>query len=128
MRKQSTKERYVTRQFQKTEDPCRIYDDIQRAFAMKLEDDEGVKSFRMNVLIDGGIIPPRSSWQPKEPFMTDFLIEYIDHVAVREAVAREQLNRVSVLEKLDYSRRFWRLQGIEDWGLVVDKRRDEDAE
>ena len=95
---------------------------------MKLEDDEGVKSFRMNVLIDGGIIPPRSSWQPKEPFMTDFLIEYIDHVAVREAVAREQLNRVSVLEKLDYSRRFWRLQGIEDWGLVVDKRRDEDAE
>lgn len=124
MRKVSTKERYTTINLEKGGGPCRMFDDIQRAFALQLEKNEKVKAFRVNVpiepteqLIDG--------WTPKESFMTDFVIEFENgEKAVREAVSRSQLSRVSVLDKLDFSCQYWAEKGIDDWGLVVEKQGD----
>lgn len=122
MRKVATKERYSTISFQKCKTPCKVYDPIQKAFAYRLDSDKQVKSFWLNVpLQQGEAIEEKTAWHPNEPFMTDFLIEYIDgKKAVREAVSRKQLQRVSVLDRLDFSCLYWAANGVVDWGLVVE--------
>lgn len=129
MRKASTKERYSTLNLQKAGGPCRLYSGIQRAFAMKLEEDAHIKSFQVNVLLDRPMTTAPGEWMPGESFMSDFVIEYVDgRQSVRETVQRIELSRFSVLEKLDYSCQYWKTQGIEDWGLVVDKKEKENAD
>lgn len=129
MRKSSTKERYSTLNLLKAGGPCRLFGDIQKAFAIKLEQDKEVRQFQVNVLLAPLDIELPKGWTPEEPFMTDFLIEYTNgNKVIREAVQRADLNRLSVLKKLDYSYWYWQAQGISDWGLVVEKKENLDVD
>lgn len=128
MRKASTKERYSTINLQKAGGPCKLFGNIQKAFALKLEQNPDVKAFQVNVLLTPLDVEQPKGWIPEEPFMSDFLIEHINgSKVIREAVCRADLNRISVLQKLDYSYWYWQTQGISDWGLVVEKKEQENA-
>lgn len=123
MRKASTKERYTTINLQKAGGPCKIFNNIQKAFALQLEQNPQVKVFQVNVPLTPLDVKQPKGWTPEEPFMSDFLIEYEDgSKVVREAVYRADLNRISVLQKLDYSHWYWQTKKISDWGLVVEKK------
>lgn len=93
----------------------RAYNDIQAAYAEKLEADAEVTEFFCNVLLDGLEIGEYSS---------DFLCVRTDGERfVQECVERKHLMKPKTVKLLDASRGYWRRHGIEDWGLVIDAER-----
>ena len=94
-----------------------------KKYAGKLENDEGVKSFKANVELEGfqdkislaGIrkLYRECSWT------SSFLLEKVDGgVAVREVVGADALEKRSELEKLELSRRYWTAAHVDDWSIV----------
>lgn len=56
-------------------------------------------------------------------WMTDFLLRYSDDIIdVRELVMKDELTKRATIEKLEFSRRYWMVQIIRDWKLVVIER------
>jgi len=113
MRKKNYKGmRCTKRSLQKCKGVCKTFDAIQERYASKLNEDDDVKSFQVNVLLQGAY---------EDAYMTDFLVERNDGAKfVRECVWRSMLSRPSVATLLDMSRNYWRAKGIEDWGIVVE--------
>ena len=116
MRKQIQKDRCSKIMLSKCKSVCRLYDKVQLAAARMLDAEPSVCSFVCNVPV--GI----------ETYTTDFVIQYNDgHTVVREAVFRAHLNRPSLAEKLELSRRYWQGQGVSDWGIIIDKEGENNA-
>lgn len=125
MRKKVTKERCAKLWLNKCEKVCHLYDKVQRAWAEQLQRDETVKSFQVNVPLDNASGMSPSGWQPPEMYTTDFVIVLQDGTsAVREAEYRQNLNKPSTVDKLEYSRRYWLNRGISDWGIIVGRKED----
>lgn len=116
MRKKNYKGRVEKRHLQKCEDICRTYDDLQYQFASLLNESEDVKSFSVNVLLEGLEIGAYTS---------DFVIHKCDGgLAIRECVERKKLHKPLTCKLLDASRLYWKSHGVNDWGIVVDKEKD----
>ncbi len=47
---------------------------------------------------------------------------------VRECVFRKHLTKPMTAKLLDESRNYWRRRGVTDWGIVVDKKKEEDGD
>ncbi len=113
MRKKGFKGRCEKRKLEKCEDVCRTYDEIQFAFADLLNEDENVKSFRCNVLLDEF---------PDGEYMTDFVATKADgDLFVRECVDRKLLMKPMTIRLLEASHEYWLRHGVTDWGLVVNE-------
>ena len=88
---------------------CKSYDALQFRFADLLQDDETIGEFRCNVLLDG------------LEYTSDFVCTKVSgDLMVRECVQRSHLTKPMTGKLLDISREYWRLQGVTDWGLVID--------
>lgn len=113
MKKINYKGRCEKRKVSKCEYICRLYSKIQSAFADTLENDVGVVSFECNVPLKG---------VAEGLYSTDFVAKKADGTTmVRECVWRFNLNKPSYTKLLDLSRNYWLSQGVEDWGIVIEK-------
>ncbi|WP_455495130.1 TnsA endonuclease N-terminal domain-containing protein [Gemmiger sp.] len=124
MRKQVQKERCTKIKLEKCPRVCYLYDKVQLAAARMLNADPSVIQIECNIPLSPDEIPADDLYLPSETYTTDFVIHFADgKVAVREAVFRLHLSRPSVAERLELSRRYWQQQGIDDWGIIIDRER-----
>lgn len=127
MRKKRQKGQCTKIQISKSEEICRCYDKLTKAYAYQLDGDDGIAEFSMNVLLDFDKYTAISKVPTLlEPYMTDFLVKRMDgSIAVRECVFRHVLSRKHVIDLLQISMDYWLQQGISDWGIVIDAAKDE---
>jgi hypothetical protein len=122
MRKQIQKERCTKIKLEKCPRVCCLYDKVQLAAARMLNADPSVIQIECNIPLSPDDIPADDLNLPSETYTTDFVIHFSDgKIAVREAVFRSHLSRPSIAERLELSRRYWQQQGIDDWGIIIDK-------
>lgn len=124
MRKQIQKERCTKIKLEKCPRVCCLYDKVQLAAARMLNADLSIVQIECNIPLSLDEIPTDDLNLPSETYTTDFVIHFAaGKIAVREAVFRSHLSRLSVAERLELSRRYWHQQGIDDWGIIIDKER-----
>ena len=109
MRKKNYKGRCEKRKLSKCEDVCRTFDAIQSAYADLLNGSEEIRSFRVNVLLDG----------MDGGYTSDFVC--VKDLMVRECVERKHLTKPLTVKLLQASKDFWLRRGVSDWGIVVEK-------
>ena len=91
----------------------RTYDAIQYAYANLLSEAEEVKSFQVNVLLQG---------LEEGAYTSDFVITKADgNLMVRECVSRKHLTKPMTTTLLDASRNYWKSHGVSDWGIVIEE-------
>ena len=111
MRKKTTKGRCEKRTLEKCIGVCKTYSPIQKVYAVYIEENDHVKEFRTNVLLDG----------EASGYTTDFVIETSDgRLMIRECISKSMLIRVTHCELLEISRKYWLSKGVTDWGIVID--------
>lgn len=111
MRKEKYKGRAEKRMVDKCVGLCITYDDIHKKLIDMLSEDEDIKEFRCNVLMEG------------VGYTSDVVATTEDgHLIVYECAYRKTLIRPSVGKLLDLSRGYWLQHGVqhEDWRLVID--------
>lgn len=114
MKKKDYKRRCEKISLSKCKEVCRTFNPIQLAYARLLQEDDGIVSFRCNVLMDG---------LTEGEYTTDFVCSKADgDLMVRECVFRKNLLRPTTAKLLDASRDYWLRHGVTDWGLVVDAK------
>jgi len=112
MRKANYKGKCKKQSFTKCREVCKTYDDIQAAYAERLEQWEDIFEFSCNVLLTGLDIGSYTS---------DFVCKKInDELMVRECVFRKHITKPMTVKLLDASRDYWFSRGVTDWGIVVD--------
>jgi hypothetical protein len=115
MRKKNYKGAKVSKRVvAKCEGVCRTYDAIQYAYANLLSETEEVKSFQVNVLLQG---------LEEGAYTSDFVITKADgNLMVRKCVSRKHLKKPMTTKLLDASRNYWKSHGVSDWGIVIEER------
>ena len=105
MRKKNYKGAKVSKRVvAKCEGVCRTYDAIQYAYANLLSEAEEVKSFQVNVLLQG---------LEEGAYTSDFVITKADgNLMVRECVSRKHITKPMTPKLLDASRNYWKSHGI----------------
>ena len=95
----------------------RTYNVIESKYADKLQEDPDVKEFRCQVLLEGLEIGE---------YCSDFVATKVDgDLMVRECVFRKHLTKPMTAKLLDASRGYWLRRGVTDWGIVVDKKKED---
>ena len=114
MRKKNFKGAKVSKRVvAKCEGVCRTYDAIQYAYANLLSETEEIKSFQVNVLLQGLV---------EGEYTSDFVITKADgNLMVRECVSRKYLTKPMTTKLLDASRNYWKSHGVSDWGIVIEE-------
>lgn len=96
---------------------ARTYNVLESKYADKLEADPNVKEFRCQVLLEGLEIGE---------YCSDFVATKMDgDLMVRECVFRKHLTKPMTGKLLDASRNYWRRRGVADWGIVIDKKKED---
>ena len=114
MRKKNYKGAKCTKRYvNKCDDVCKTYDAIQYVYANLLSETEEVKSFQVNVLLQG---------LEEGAYTSDFVITKADgNLMVRECVSRKHLTKPMTTKVLDVSRNYWKSHGVSDWGIVIEE-------
>ena len=114
MRKKNYQGAKCTRRYEnKCGDVCKTYDAIQYAYANLLSETEEVKSFQVNVLLQG---------LEEGAYTSDFVITKADgNLIVSECVSRKHLTKPMTTKLLDASRNYWKSHGVSDWGIVIEE-------
>lgn len=93
---------------------ARTYNAIETKYAEMLQENPDIKEFRCQVLLEGLEIGE---------YCSDFVVVKTDgDLRVRECVYRKHLRKPMTAKLLDASRNYWRRRGVEDWGIVVEKK------
>lgn len=96
---------------------ARTYNVLESKYADRLEADPNVKEFRCQVLLEGLEIGE---------YCSDFVATKVDgDLMVRECVYRKHLTKPMTAKLLDASRNYWRRRGVTDWGIVIDKKKED---
>ena len=120
MKKQDCRWRCEKRTLPKCEGICKTFSDIQARYADALVEREDVESFRTNVPMDG---------LEYGDYTSDIVAVKTDgSLMVRECVPRRTLLRTKTCSLLDVSREYWMTRGVMDWGIVVEKKEDDNGE
>ena len=115
MRKKNYKGRCEKRVLSKCKDVCRAYNAIQYAYADILQNDDNIKTFECNMLLDG---------LQEGEYTSDFVCIKMDNdIMVRECVERKFLTKPLTIKLLDLSRNYWMKHGVTDWGLVINEEK-----
>lgn len=94
----------------------RTYNAIESSYAEMLQENTDIKEFRCQVLLEGLEIGE---------YCSDFVAVKVDgDLRVRECVYRKDLRKLKTAKLLDASRNYWRRRGVEDWGIVVEKKEE----
>lgn len=95
---------------------ARTYNAIESSYAEMLQENPDIKEFRCQVLLEGLEIGE---------YCSDFVATKVDgDLRVRECVYRKHLRKPMTAKLLDASRNYWRRRGVEDWGIVVEKKEE----
>ena len=102
-----------------------VHSAAERAYAKELEEDEQVLSYETGVALD----PERHTYvNPldirkdyfKVEWASDFVVRFENGtVGVRELVQVEGLTKRAEMEKLEFSRRYWSLENVASWKVVI---------
>lgn len=96
---------------------ARTYNAIESKYAEKLQEHPDIREFRCQVLLEGLEIGE---------YCSDFVATKVDgDLMVRECVFRKHLTKPMTAKLLDESRNYWRRRGVTDWGIVVDKKKED---
>lgn len=96
---------------------ARTYNVIESKYAERLQGNAEVKEFRCQVLLEGLEIGE---------YCSDFVATKVDgDLMVRECVYRKHLTKPMTAKLLDASRGYWLRRGVTDWGIVVDKKKED---
>ena len=96
---------------------ARTYNAIESRYAERLQENPDVKEFRCQVLLEGLEIGE---------YCSDFVATKVDgDLMVRECVYRKHLTKPMTAKLLDASRGYWLRRGVTDWGIVVDKKKED---
>ena len=96
---------------------ARTYNAIESSYAEMLQENPDIKKFRCQVLLEGLEIGE---------YCSDFVAIKMDgDLRVQECVYRKHLRKPMTAKLLDASRNYWRRRGVEDWGIVVEKKEAE---
>ena len=104
-----------------------VHTEDARCYAKCLEDREEVVSYDVCVPLDAGALDRidkiniRGDYF-KQQWESDFQLIYANGTyGVREVVRPGDLEKLAEVEKLELSRRYWKLLGVNDWKVVVVK-------
>ena len=115
MQKKNYKGRCEKLSVSKSKDVCHIYNDIQKKYLFKLQDDSNIKEIRCNVLMEGLELGD---------FTSDFqCITKDNDIIIRECVQQDSIKKPLTAKRLDASREYWLRHGIDDWGIVTDEEK-----
>lgn len=99
---------------------ARTYNAIESKYAEMLQENSDIKEFRCQVVLEGLEIGE---------YCSDFVAVKTDgDLRVRECVYRKDLRKLKTAKLLDASRNYWRRRGVEDWGIVVEKKEADGGE
>ena len=125
MKKAKTRQREINFSSQKCQRIICVNDSAEQEYALKLDADEQVMSYEENVSLDRknfqyiNRIGIRTAYFGID-WKTDFLIRKVNGaLAVCELVKPGDLDKVTVLEQLELSRRYWEVTGVTDWKIVL---------
>ena len=114
MQKKNYKGRCEKLTVPKSKDVCHIYNDIQKSYLLKLQDDPNIKEIKCNVLMLGLELGE---------FTSDFQCVTTDNnLIVRECISRDAIAKPMTAKRLDASREYWFRHGITDWGIVTNEK------
>ena len=101
------------------------YSTWARDYAKWLEEEDWVKSFEVNIPLDRRQYDTVSPADIRKAYfdtdwLTDFKIVTNDsRTLIREIVTRAQMKKRSCVEKIEFSRRYWKNTDIDGWGVVI---------
>lgn len=108
MRSKNFKGRCVKKKYDKCDEICRTYDNVQRGYAELLQENDDIVQMSCNVLLNG------------LDYTTDFVcVKKNGDLMVRECIYRSMIEKPKTIMMLDISREYWRKYGVKDWGLVI---------
>ncbi len=133
MEKTGKKRRDITFRSDKNARALTVHSRRAREYARCLEADEAVRSYEPCRPLDKSrycYVNPagiRKTYFEAE-WSTDFLVKFKDGTSgVRELTTEEELAKRAELEKLEFSRRYWKADGITDWKMVIMKEEKKDV-
>lgn len=124
MRDINTKTREIS--FVSTKDNLQktVTNDFERTFAITLDADENVISYDCSVILEDinsrvSLRGIRTRYRNVE-WASSFYVRYKNgERVVYEIVCESWLEKLTVIEKLELSRRYWSAVGTVDWKMVV---------
>lgn len=118
MRSKRIKDRCTKMQLSKCDTTARLYDQVMIAFAGLLERNKQVSKIMCNVSMDG---------LDEGEFTSDFVcVKANGDYMVRECTWRKKLTLPRTARLLEASRKYWARRGVQDWGIIVEKERNND--
>ena len=102
-----------------------VHTEDARSYAKYLEERDEIVSYDVCVPLDPGALDRvdkvdirgdyfRQQWE------SDFQLIYVDGTyGIREVIKPDDMEKLSEIEKLELSRRYWKLLGITDWKVVL---------
>ena len=96
-----------------------------RAYCKYVEELQGLDSYEVSKALDQGRLRavPRTEIRGEYfdcEWTTDVYLQYEDGtIGIREVVRRTDLDKRAEIEKLELSRRYWKLFGVTDWKVVA---------
>ena len=117
MRSKNYKGKCMKKKLRKSAEIVKLYDKIQITYADILEKDEDIKEIFVNYYLQDF---------SEGEYTTDFVcIRENGDYLVRECVYRKKLLLPKTCRLLDASRQYWLKRGVVDWGIVVEKEKNE---
>lgn len=102
-----------------------VNDSAEKEYALKLEADEQVMSYEENAALEKknfqyiNRVGIRAAYFGLD-WKSDFVIRKVNGaIAVCELVRQGDLDKITVLEQLELSRRYWEVNGVTDWKIVL---------
>lgn len=96
-----------------------------KRYAERLEADKEVRTYATKVRWDEDELRNVDPLSIRKSYFetvweTDFVIHHQDgSIAVRELATEEDFGKLAAIEKLELSRRYWKMKGVEDWKVVL---------
>ena len=122
MKKKNYKGKVIKLKLEKCEGICRVYSDEALRFAKLLNESDEITSFEVNVLLEG------LNSDLKGEYTSDFVIKKADGLSVREVVDKNKLSKPLTCKELDSSRNFWLMRGVSDWGIILQKGKENERD
>lgn len=100
-----------------TDGVVKTFNTLESKFADMLQEDDNIRWFRCNVRLEDF---------PEGEYCSDFVcVKTNGDLMVRECVYRKHIMKPRTIKLLDASRDYWIRRGVTDWGLVVDKKKED---
>lgn len=113
MRSVNYKGKCIKKKLKKSRDISKFYDNIQLAFAERMDSDPDIKEITVNFYLQDFC---------EGEFTTDIVCVKADgSYMVRECLFRKKLLLPRTCRLLDASHLYWLKRGVEDWGLVIEQ-------